>query len=233
MYKKIEEKLKRLVNNEYGRQEWVKVRLQEIPDDLKILDAGCGKQQYRKYCEHLKYFSQDFGKFVADEKDSLAARSGVYEYGSLDYKGNVWEIDEKDSSFDVILCTEVFEHILYPNETIQEFHRLLKPAGQLILTVPSNCLRHMDPYFYYSGFSDRYLERILQDTGFENITIETSGSYHKWLMVENFRSIRNGGILSFIALTPAFLYHYVKQRNPDVKEINTLCFGYHVTALKP
>jgi SAM-dependent methyltransferase len=77
----------------------------------------------------------------------------------------------------IILCTEVFEHIPYPIETLKEFSRLLKKDGKLLLTAPSNCLRHMDPYFFYSGFSDRWYEKFLNDNGFELESIEAVGDY--------------------------------------------------------
>jgi SAM-dependent methyltransferase len=233
MGKIILNRLRRLVNNEYMRQEWVRGRLYEIPENSTILDAGCGSQQYRKNCKHLKYYAQDFGNYKKDKKDSLTARTQPYNYGKLDYMGNIWSIDEKDSTFNVILCTEVLEHIPYPNETIKEFSRLLKPGGKLILTVPSNSLRHMDPYYYYSGYSDRYLKLILEENRFHDIKIESIGSYHSWLMVETSRCIRYEGLFALLTLWPAFIYHYLKQRSPSHKEINTLCFGYHVTAIKP
>ena len=225
-------RLKKLLNNEYYRQEWVRDRISEIPKHSMLLDAGCGGQQYKKYCRHLKYYAQDFGNFKIDEKDSFAARTERYRYGELDYIGDIWDINEKDSTFDIILCTEVLEHIPYPNETFKEFSRLLKPNGKLLLTVPSNSLRHMDPFYYYSGFSDRYLKLMLAKNAFQNIKIEPVGSYHSWLMVEISRCMRHEGIFALLLLWPAFIYHYTKQRSPSPKEINTLCFGYHVTAMK-
>jgi SAM-dependent methyltransferase len=232
MFEKMKNRLKKVVNNEYRRNEWIKQRLTAVPSGKKILDAGCGSQQYRTYCHHLAYFAQDLGEFSTDEKPSLTAFEAAYEYGPLDYTGNVWDIDEKDAFFDIILCTEVFEHIPYPEQAIREFSRLLVSGGSLILTVPSNCLRHMDPFFYFTGFSDRYLDLMLNRYGFENIRIEAVGSYHEWLMVEIFRSIRTGGLPAWICLLPGFVYHYVKQRKPDRSAINTLCAGYHVTAQK-
>ena len=226
------DRLRRLVNNEYARREWVKSRLFEIPSGSLILDAGCGGQQYREFCEHLKYFSQDFGQYSTDKKDSYTAGKTAYKYGKLDYTGNIWKINEKDSFFDTVLCTEVFEHIPFPNETVTEFSRLLKAGGRVILTVPSNCLRHMDPYFFYSGFSDRYLELVLKNNGFVEIAIEPVGSYHNWLMVEEARCMRHQGFMAMLFLLPAFAYHYMRQRNPGLKEIYTLCSGYHVTAVK-
>lgn len=65
----------RLVNNEYARREWVRDRLREIPKNSGILDAGCGSQPCRKYCEHLRYYAQDFGNYKTDEKDSLTPRT--------------------------------------------------------------------------------------------------------------------------------------------------------------
>ena len=224
--------LKRLLNNEYQRKEWIQRQLSLLPPDSLILDAGCGRQPYRAFCRHLIYYAQDFGRYETDEKDSLTAAKTAYVYGNLDYTGNIWEIDEQDAFFDAILCTEVFEHIPYPNRTLKEFARLLKPGGNLILTVPSNALRHMDPFFYYSGFSDRYLRLALGENGFRDVCIMPVGSYHAWLMVEEARTIRHEGLLACMALWPAFLYHYLRQRRPSEKEINTLCFGYHVTAIK-
>ncbi|MCF8074936.1 MAG: class I SAM-dependent methyltransferase [Desulfotignum sp.] len=224
--------MRRIVNNEYKRQEWIKYTLSTFSSGKKILDAGCGNQQYRPYCCHLTYYAQDLGEFSIDRKPSLAGFKTDYEYGPLDYTGNIWKIAESDGFFDIILCSEVFEHIPYPEKTIKEFSRLLAPGGSLVLTVPSNCLRHMDPFFYFSGFSDRYLNLLLRQYGFENIQIKPVGSYHEWLMVETFRSMRTGGGFAWFCLFPGFVYHYMKQRYPDVTAINTLCSGYHVTAKK-
>ena len=44
-----------------------------------------------------------------------------FSYPKIDYKGDIWDINEKDNSFDAILCTEVFEHIQYPEKTLMDF----------------------------------------------------------------------------------------------------------------
>lgn len=232
MIRLLRKKLRPLLDNACSRQDWVKDRLKEIPQDSILLDAGCGDQKYRPYCRHLQYYAQDFGVYVTDEKDSLTAAKTAYGYGPIDYVGNVWDIEEQDCFFDAILCTEVLEHIPYPNRAIAEFSRLLKPGGLLILTVPANSLRHMDPYYFYSGFSDRYLEKILMENRFQEAHIEPVGSYHAWLMVETARCIRYGWLPAWLMLMPAFFYHYLKQRSPSEKEVNSLCIGYWVTARK-
>lgn len=226
----------RKLNNLNERTEWVSKQLKNIPKESVLLDAGCGSQQFRKFCNHLTYKGQDFGQYVIDEKKMIGSESGGlggrsgYEYGELDYVGDIWDIKEVDNSFDAILCTEVFEHIPYPNETLSEFSRLLKPGGTLILTAPSACLRHMDPFFFYSGFSDRWYEKFLEDNGFEIQEISPVGDYYSWLGVEMARTGLTHSIVAKVMLFPAFLYFFSKKKTKV--SIDTLCMGYHVLAKK-
>jgi len=44
----------------------------------------------------------------------------------------------RDDSFDFILCSEVFEHLLCPNKLLSEVSRMLTRNGQLVLTTPSS-----------------------------------------------------------------------------------------------
>jgi len=222
------------LNNQYERDAFVINQLKTLPQKSKVLDAGCGSQRYKEYCQHLNYKAQDSGQYTTDVKkgvdgDGVGGKEG-YQYGELDYVGDIWDIKESDGAFDAILCTEVFEHIPYPNETIKEFSRLLKTNGKLILTAPSNCLRHMDPYFFYSGFSDRWHENILNKNNLKIELIEKVGDYYSWLSVELARTALSHSIVAKLVLTPAFLYYYNKKKT--VESINTLCMGYHVVATK-
>jgi len=222
------------LNNQYVRDDFVITQLKRLPDGSKILDAGCGSQRYRQHCGHLDYKAQDFGQYTNDVKKMLgsdgAGGDTGYQYGELDYIGNIWEINEANNTFDAILCSEVIEHIPFPNETIREFHRLLKPGGTLILTAPSNCLRHMDPYFFYSGFSDRWHEHILTESDFKIETLEAVGDYYSWMAVEIARTASSHSLFAKILLTPAFLYYYNKKKTTI--STDTLCMGYHVAAKK-
>lgn len=224
------------LDNLNERTEWVSKQLQNIHNESVLLDAGCGSQQFRKFCNHLTYKGQDFGQYVSDEKKMINSENGGlggeggYKYGELDYIGDIWDIKEDDNSFDAILCTEVFEHIPYPNETLREFSRLLKPGGTLILTAPSACLRHMDPYFFYSGFSDRWYEKFLEDNGFDIQEITPVGDYYSWLGVEMARTGLAHSIVAKVMLFPAFLYFFSKKKTKI--SIDTLCMGYHVLAKK-
>jgi len=219
------------LNNENERLIFIQNELTRIPNGMKILDAGCGSQRYRKYCDHLEYYGQDFAQYSVSDKKMMNERGQEeYEYGELNYIGNIWEIEEKDAFFDVVLCTEVFEHIPYPNETLTELTRLLKPGGKLILTAPANCLRHFDPYFFYSGFSDRWYEKFLMDNNMDIEKIESVGDYYSWLKVEIARTALHHSLIAKILLLPAFIYY--SNKKPTEESINSLVMGYHVVANK-
>ena len=220
-------RIRKSLDNTHERDDFVIAQLRALPADSLLLDAGCGSQRYRPHCTHLRYKAQDFGQAGTDEKAGMAATVN-YQYGQLDYTGDIWQIAETDASFDAILCTEVLEHIPFPIETLREFARLLKPGGRLILTAPSNSLRHMDPYFFYSGFSDRFFERMLKDSGFTVNSLQPVGDYYRWLAVEMARTATSHSILSKLMLAPAFLYYYLKR--PTEASVNTMCMGYHIVA---
>jgi len=44
----------------------------------------------------------------------------------------------EDGSFDLIICTEVLEHLLWPHRLLQEARRVLSPRGCILISVP-NC----------------------------------------------------------------------------------------------
>ena len=49
--------------NEITRRKWVEKVLGDLSPGLRLLDAGAGEQQYKKFCGHLTYVSQDFAQY--------------------------------------------------------------------------------------------------------------------------------------------------------------------------
>ena len=54
---------------------------------------------------------------------------------NVDLKINVEQIDLPDASFDLVLCLHVLEHV-DDRRALAELHRILRPAGLLVLMVP-------------------------------------------------------------------------------------------------
>jgi len=50
---------------------------------------------------------------------------------------DIHNIPFEDNVFDSVVCTEVLEHTLSPLKALEEMHRVLRPGGYLIISVPN------------------------------------------------------------------------------------------------
>ncbi len=132
------------------------------PSD-KVLDAGAGSCPYKKYFSHAKYESTDI--FSKSKHDFIC---------SLD------KIPKPDNFYDVIINTQVLEHVEYPQKVINEFYRILKPGGKLFLTAPQGWGLHEEPYHFFN-FTKFGLESLFKNAGFEIIFIEPRGGIFWYL----------------------------------------------------
>jgi SAM-dependent methyltransferase len=87
---------------------------------------------------------------------------------SVDVVGDARSMPFCDASMDVVLITQVLEHIPDPIAVIGEIRRVLKPGGTLLLSVPSIFPQHGSPGDYWR-YMPQGLEWILRD--FHNVTV--------------------------------------------------------------
>ena len=226
------------MQNESNRIKWLEKTLKKIPKNSKILDAGAGEQQFKKFCSHLNYVSQDFAQYDGTG-DSKGLQIGKWDQTQLDIIGDITSIPEPDESFDVILCTEVFEHLPEPILALKEFSRLLHPGGQLILTAPFCSLTHFSPYHFYTGFNRYFYETHLPSHDFKIIELEQNGNFFEYLAQEIRRisyiaevyTKNNPAILEKLALK-IVLRMLEKFSKQDKGSEELLHFGYHILAVK-
>ncbi len=225
-------------NNEAARDEWVAKTLRALPPDSRLLDAGAGTQPYRRFCDHLRYVSQDFAKYDGSG-DAKGLQLDGFDYGTLDIISDITAIPEPDGSFDAILCSEVLEHLPDPVAAVRELGRLLKPGGQLILTAPFCSLTHFAPYHFSTGFSRYWYEEHLPKHGFAIAELTLNGNFFEYLgqevrristMSERYAKGRPSR-LEFYAMhfVLRMLQRFSKQ---DGGSSELLCYGYHVRALR-
>jgi ubiquinone/menaquinone biosynthesis C-methylase UbiE len=238
--KSLKSKYMKLIktHNEDGRKIWLKKTLLNLPSGLKILDAGAGELQNRKYCTHLNYVSQDFCQYhgATDNHLNEGMQNEKWDTNNIDIVSDITEIPEPNSSFDAILCSEVLEHVPEPSLALKEFYRLLRPGGKLILTAPFSSLVHQAPFHFCTGFSKYWYIHHLEKLGFTLVTLEPNGNWNLLLQQEIVRLATLERQTKNWAWPFSYLYLllglvYFKIRSKKVHE-NLGYFGWHCVAVK-
>jgi len=116
--------------------------IKNYADELSVLDVGCGNGF------NLFYLNSFFGKnieieflgidishtciYFANERKKMMAVKNL-KFGI----GNAEALNLKDESFDIVLCTEVLEHLSSPERCVAELFRVVKAGGSVIITTPN------------------------------------------------------------------------------------------------
>lgn len=137
--------------------------MESFASDLsgRVLDVGCGQKPYIGLFPGTDY--------VGMELDTPENRSD--KKADCFYDGKVFPFP--DSSFDSVICNQVFEHVFNPADFLVELRRVLKPQGALLMTVPFAWDEHEQPWDFarYSSFGLRHL---LESNGFEVVAQKKS-----------------------------------------------------------
>jgi len=132
-----------------------------------LLEVGCGDQPYRHMLpDRCAYTGLDWEGSVAEF--SVQRLSDV-----VYYKGDIFPFT--DRSFDALFHTEVIEHIANYRLFLKECHRVLKPGGELMFTVPFQARFHFIPVDFWR-FTKSGLELILAEAEFSDIRVHPRGS---------------------------------------------------------
>lgn len=160
----------------YARDQWVAEKARALPEGARVLDVGAGQCQYRALFSRCDYRTQDFAEY-GGTKSGVSAEQWVY--GGIDYVSDVASIPVPDASFDVILCTEVLEHVPEPIAALREFGRIVRPGGVVLLSAPLGSGLHQEPYHFYGGFTPYFYRKFLNELGFEPPNIRSLGGLFK------------------------------------------------------
>jgi len=130
-----------------------------LSQPIVILDAGAGKGQYAELFSTHRYHVVD-----------LNPNQG------LSYVANLQALPARDVSYDLIVCTQLLEHVPEPLAVLRELYRALKPSGSLWLTAPFVFAEHMQPHDYYR-YTRYGLTYLLCQAGFEIRAIQHLEGY--------------------------------------------------------
>jgi 2-polyprenyl-3-methyl-5-hydroxy-6-metoxy-1,4-benzoquinol methylase len=116
-----------------AKLEAVRAWLNGLPSGTRVLDAGCGEG------------------VIVDEFSAKLQIEGVDANYSSDrvHAGSVTALPYPAETFECALCLDVLEHLSYDEQprALAELHRVLKPGGQLLVSVPN--LAHLQSRIHF------------------------------------------------------------------------------------
>ena len=171
----------------------------DLKNDGVLLDVGCGEGR------HIFGVMQDYPlmKCIGIDMDheSIKIAEEGYDYfksishaGAEFLKGSAYNIPFPDNFFDLVICSEVLEHLHEYNDAVKEMHRVLKPGGKLYASVPASwpekiCWNLSKDYQNQPGghlriFDQKGLVSEIQEEGFIFLSSERFHAIHSpywWL----------------------------------------------------
>lgn len=161
----------------YGKVEAVMALLDGAGLPKSVLDVGSAS-----------------GWFLSEIKKRLPGASctgvDVYEpaiayakkhYRDIEFRvGDAHKLPFKSSSFDLVVCTEVLEHVVNPENVVSEIRRVLKPGGEAVIEMDSGNLLFRIAWYWWTNirkgvwrdshihvFNAEILEKMLKKSSME------------------------------------------------------------------
>lgn len=114
------------------------ISLHKSDQHLRILDFGCGGSPYRKLFPNAIY-----------------SRADIEGDPTLDYIiGSNGKVNAPSSAFDLVISTQVLEHVADPQVYLAECLRVLTNQGKLILTTHGIFEEHGCPFDFHRWTAD-------------------------------------------------------------------------------
>ena len=111
--------------------------------NIKIVDLGCGNGQIIKKLRKIGFKNIDY----YDIEDRFDGKVKIMDFNK--------KLKFKDNSFNLVISTEVIEHLENKYLFFREVKRVLKPEGTFIFSTP-NCLNIFNKILYM--FRNRFID---------------------------------------------------------------------------
>lgn len=168
---RLDVSLRRHYVDEFHRNQFAR-----IPTNARIADLGGHRDKKRGSFDIRAY------------QGEVVCVNITSEHGA-DIVADAADLPCEDASFDVVVCSELLEHVRSPVDVLREAIRILKPGGRLIACSPFLYHIHADPDDY-GRYTDRYWQVVLAELGFVEIHTEAQGRFWS-VLVDMIRHVTN------------------------------------------
>lgn len=187
---------KRQLEADLARKDRLKFLFPKRPSGKKILDIGCGPGVDIHF---LIDGNEVHGIDISDEVLNIAKDQGI-----IPHKIDLSVVDKlpfRDESFDIIIATDILEHLFTPKKLLHEIHRVCKSDGFVIISVPNHFYWRMRIRilmgkgvvlpFHKSNEWDYFHIRFFTLSSFEKL-LNLAGFYIKERFYDKFINIPRG-----------------------------------------
>ncbi|MCU0848675.1 MAG: class I SAM-dependent methyltransferase [Spirochaetes bacterium] len=164
-----------------------------------VLDAGCGEGRHslKLYESGAVVYSMDIDMESlrkARYSLSLMGKTGKYPGGYFALSGDALRLPYRDETFDLVICSEVMEHVADDSLACSELSRVLKKNGRIAITVPTyfseaiydalTCEYFTSPGGHIRKYMPKKLVKIMRSSGLEIYGLGFKHSFHTiWWMI--------------------------------------------------
>lgn len=148
---------------QYHRFALVTRFLGDTSKEQKLLDFGCGNGLFLQY---LLAHNYNLSLYGYDPYNASVTKSDALQV-NCSFKKSLKNLSNQ--KFDFITALDVIEHIQDDQSSLQQIYQLLKPEGQLLLTVPAyESLYSVGDaaYGHYRRYNKHTIQTLLSKTGF-------------------------------------------------------------------
>lgn len=92
-----------------------------------------------------------------------------------------------ESSFDLVLCSQVLEHVWRPELALHLLATLVRPGGYIWVACPFSNFPHGSPDFYSAGYTNALIEKNLELNGLQVLSSGSVSSKRNYLARHRFR----------------------------------------------
>lgn len=197
-------------------------------EQATVVDLGCGEGlnllALRRQVERdgIRYIGIDLERTALRR---AASRCAYRRYANVELRfGDVMRTGLPPDSADVILCSEVLEHLREPRLLLEEIRRVLAPGGTAIMTTPnlSNYPRRV------GDWADRIVKGRLREQAYAGMIDRCAGA--------GFSPQEATGILGHVSEKPAGAWRELAREagfKVTLRRGSTLVYGYPWLARRP